>query len=85
MFMKKYMKKGQKFYYYLKINIISFPKEAKYVYLSSKNETYDFMKGENEIDELSILNKVLENNKEFEIYYITAKEQVYKFLIKLDR
>lgn len=68
-----------------KIMLSNLPKEAKYAYLSSKNETYDFMKGENEIYELSVLNEVLENNKEFEIYYIIDKEQVYKFLVRLDK
>lgn len=67
-----------------KIIISGLPKEAKYLYLSSKNKIYDFMKGENETHELSILNEVLEENKEFEIYYITDKEQIYKFLVRLD-
>ena len=64
-----------------KIILLDLPKEIKYVYLSFENKMYDFMRTEDGIYELSVLNDLLKNKKNFEIYYITDKEKIYKFLV----
>lgn len=63
-----------------KITMSSLPKSARYIYLSIKGETYDFIKVDDSIYELSLLKEVLEENLKYDIFYITDKGEVYKIL-----
>ena len=62
-----------------KITLSGLPKNTKYVYLSIKGETYDFMKVDDSIYELSLLKEVLEEKQKYEIYYMTNKGAIYRF------
>ena len=62
-----------------KITLSGLPKNIKYVYLSIKGETYDFMKVDDSVYELSLLKEVLEEKQKYEIYYMTNKGEVYRF------
>lgn len=62
-----------------KMTLSGLPKNTKYVYLSIKNKTYDFMKVDDSVYELSLLKEVLEEKQKYEIYYMTNRGEVYRF------
>ena len=61
-----------------KITLSGVPKNTKYVYLSIKGETFDFTKIDDSIYELSLLKEILEKNREYEIFYMTDKGEIYR-------
>lgn len=63
-----------------KITLHGLPQNIRYVYLSTKNETYDFIRKGTSAFELSLLKEALRKNLEFHIFYITNKGEVYKVL-----
>ena len=62
-----------------KITLSGLPRNIKYVYLSIKGKTYDFMKVDDSVYELSLLKEILEENPKYEIFYMTNKGEVYRF------
>lgn len=62
-----------------KITLSGLPQSTKYVYLSIKGETYDFMKVNDSIYELSLLKDALEENPKYDIFYITDGGEIYRF------
>lgn len=62
-----------------KLTLSGLPRNAKYVYLSIKDKTYDFMKVDDFIYELSLLKEVLEENQKYEIFYMTDEGEIYRF------
>lgn len=62
-----------------KITLSGLLQSAKYVYLSIKGETYDFMKVNDSIYELSLLKDALEENPKYDIFYITDGGEIYRF------
>lgn len=62
-----------------KITLSGLPRNIKYIYLSIKGKTYDFMKVDDSVYELSLLKEILEENPKYEIFYMTNKGEVYRF------